>query len=127
MIWLTKFPWRAACLTKAYATATLLAMFKSALVTTEELPDGYLFRIPGDKKWIAVTAELRVAERECCPFLRFELVAEPGMGPVTVRMTGPSGTKEFLKIVPGLRISSRSLFYFLARCCLPLGIVPGSR
>ena len=31
--------------------ATLLAQFKSALVTTEEVSDGYLFRIPGDKKW----------------------------------------------------------------------------
>jgi hypothetical protein len=47
--------------------ATLRARFKSALVTTEEVSDGYLFRIPGDKKWIALAAELIVAERECCP------------------------------------------------------------
>jgi hypothetical protein len=77
--------------------ATLLAQFKSALVTTDELADGYLFRIPGDKKWIAVVADLIMAERECCPFLRFELVAEPGMGPITLRMTGPPGTKDFIK------------------------------
>jgi hypothetical protein len=77
--------------------ATLIAEFKSAVVTTEELADGYLFHIPSDKKSIAVAAELIVAERECCPFLRFELAAEPGRGPVTVRMTGQSGTKEFLK------------------------------
>src|ERR1700686_671114 len=76
---------------------TLLAQFKSALVTTEEVSDGYLFRIPGDKKWIALAAELIVAERECCPFLRFELAADPAMGPVTLRITGPSGTKEFIK------------------------------
>jgi hypothetical protein len=79
--------------------ATLLAQFKSALLTTEEFADGYLFRIPGDKKWLAVAAELIAAERECCPFLRFELTAEPAMGPVTVRMTGPAGTKEFLKSI----------------------------
>jgi hypothetical protein len=79
--------------------ATLLSQFKSALLTTEELADGYLFRIPGDKKWLAVAAELIAAERECCPFLRFELTAEPAMGPVTVRMTGPAGTKEFLKSI----------------------------
>ena len=79
--------------------ARLLAQFKSALVATEELADGYLFRIPGDKKWVGVAAALIAAERECCPFLRFELIAEPGMGPVTVRMTGPSGTKEFLKSI----------------------------
>jgi hypothetical protein len=79
--------------------ATLLAPFKSALIATEELPDGYLFRIPRDKKWLVVAAELMAAERECCPFLRFELAAEPGMGPVTIRMTGPLGTKEFLKSI----------------------------
>src|SRR4030081_2530330 len=77
--------------------ATLIAEFKSAVVTIEELADGYLFQIPSDEKSIAVAAELRVAERECCPLLRFELATEPGRGPVRVRMTGQSGTKEFLK------------------------------
>jgi hypothetical protein len=42
---------------------------------------------------------LIVAERECCPFLAFELVAEPNLGPVTVRVTGPTGTKEFLRSI----------------------------
>ena len=79
--------------------ATLIAQFRSALIATEELADGYQFRIPGDKRWLAVAAELIAAERECCPFLRFELTAEPAMGPVTVRMTGRSGTKEFLKSI----------------------------
>jgi hypothetical protein len=79
--------------------ATLLSQFKSAFVTTEELADGYLFQIPGDKKWISFAAELIAAERECCPFLKFELTAASGMGPVTVRMTGPVGTKEFLKSI----------------------------
>jgi hypothetical protein len=79
--------------------ATLLARFKSAVIATEELPDGYVFRIPGDKKWIAVVAELIVAERECCPFLTFTLAVPPNMGPVDVRMTGPDGAKDFLRTV----------------------------
>jgi hypothetical protein len=61
--------------------ATLLAQFKSAVIATEELPNGYAFRAPGDKKWIAVVVDLIVAERQCCPFLTFELVAEPNKGP----------------------------------------------
>ena len=77
--------------------ATLLAHFRSAVIGTDELPDGYAFRLPGDGKWIAVVAELIVAERECCPFLTFEFVAQPGMGPVIVRVTGPAGAKDFLK------------------------------
>jgi hypothetical protein len=77
--------------------ATLLAQFKSAVTRTEELADGYVFRIPGAKKWLAVVSDLILAERECCPFLKFELTVEPNLGPLTLRVTGPDGTKEFLK------------------------------
>jgi hypothetical protein len=69
------------------------------VIETEELPDGYAFRVPGDGKSIAIIAEMIVAERECCPFLTFEFVAQPGMGPVIVRVTGSSGAKEFVKTV----------------------------
>lgn len=79
--------------------ATFLAQFKAALIKSEELDDGYLFRVLGDRKSIALVAELIVAERECCPFLKFELSLEPGMGPVSVRITGPAGTKEFLRSI----------------------------
>ena len=88
--------------------ATLLARFASAVIATEELPDGYVFRVPGDKKWTGFLWEAIVAERECCPFLRFELTAQPNMGPVSVRVTGPAGTKDFLKLscVSLMRLSS---------------------
>ena len=90
------------CLTSAELRereATLLAQFRSAVIGTEELRDGYAFRVPGDGKWIGLIAELIVAERECCPFLTFEVAALPNMGPVIVRVIGPAGTKEFLRTV----------------------------
>lgn len=77
--------------------ATLIAQFKSTLIATEELPSGYAFRVPADKKSIAIAAELVVAERECCPFLTFELIAQPNTESVSVRITGPAGAKDFLK------------------------------
>ena len=92
----------ACCLTSAELRereATLIAQFSSAVIGTEELRDGYAFRLPGDGKWLGLVAELIVAERECCPFLTFELVAQPSMGPIIVRVTGPAGSKEFLKTV----------------------------
>ena len=92
----------ACCLTSAELRereATLLAQFRSALIETEELPDGYAFRVPGDAKRMAIIAKMIVAERECCPFLTFEFVAQPSMGPVIVRVTGPAGAKDFLKTV----------------------------
>ena len=79
--------------------ATLLAQFKRAVVATEELPDGYVFHVPGDKKCMEVVWEAIVAERECCPFLTFELTAQANMGPVSVRVIGPAGTKDFLKMI----------------------------
>ena len=92
----------ACCLTSAELRereATILAQFRSAVIDTEELLNGYAFRVPGDRKWVAITAEMIVAEMECCPFLTFEFVAQPSMGPVIVRVTGPAGTKDFLKTV----------------------------
>ena len=77
--------------------ATLLAQFRSAIIETEDLQEGYAFRLPGDGKWIELIAELIVAERECCPFLTFEMTAHSNMGPVIVRALGPAGAKEFLR------------------------------
>lgn len=77
--------------------ATLLAQFGSLVIATEKLPDGYAFRIREDRKSITAVAELIAAERECCRFLAFELIVEPNMGPVIVRVTVPHGAKELLK------------------------------
>src|ERR1700730_9570773 len=92
----------ACCLTSAELrerAATLLAQFRSAVIETEELQEGYAFRVPGDGEWIGLIAELIVAERECCPFLAFEVAALPNMGPVIVRVIRPAGTKELLRTV----------------------------
>ena len=79
--------------------AKLHAQFRSAVVKAEELEEGYVFRLTGDRRWIPLAAEVIVAERECCPFLTFELAAQPNGGPVIVRVIGPTGAKEFVKTV----------------------------
>ena len=45
--------------------ATLLAQFKSSVVATEQLADGYAFQVPGDKKSLARVLDLILAE-PCC-------------------------------------------------------------
>ena len=77
----------------------LLAEFKSAVTTIEELPDGYAFSVPGEKRSLEVAAQLLIAERECCPFFIFQIMAEPQLGPPIIRITGPTGSKEFLKSI----------------------------
>ena len=80
--------------------ATLLAQFiKAAVISTEELENGYAFHVRGDKESMALVGELIAAERDCCRFLKFELTAESDLGPVIIRTTGPVGTKEFLNSI----------------------------
>ena len=81
--------------------ATLLTQFGSAAIRTEELPDGYAFRLPGDKNSLSILSELIAAERECCPALTFALTTHPNMGPIDLRVTGPVGTKPFLEAIFG--------------------------
>jgi hypothetical protein len=75
----------------------LLKIFQGALLETKELADGYAYRFPSGANWIAELAQLITFERECCPFLRFNLRLEPANGPLWLELTGPQGTKDFLQ------------------------------
>lgn len=77
--------------------ADLLKTFQEALLETKELDDGYAYRFPSSANWIAELAQLITFERECCPFLRFNLRLEPANGPLWLELTGPEGTKVFLQ------------------------------
>ena len=77
--------------------ADLLKTFQRALLETKELDDGYAYRFPSGANWIAELAQLITFERECCPFLRFNLRLEPANGPLWLELTGPEGTKVFLQ------------------------------
>lgn len=76
---------------------TLFAQFRSAVLETKEFEEGYAFHLSGNDESICLVAQFILAERECCPFLTFEVTALPTMGPVILRITGATGTKEFLK------------------------------
>lgn len=77
--------------------AALLQTFQSAVLETKELGDGYAYRFPSETTWIAELAKLIAMERECCPFLQFNLRIEPAAGPIWLELTGPEGTKDFLR------------------------------
>ena len=79
--------------------AELLKTFQRALLETKELDDGYAYRFPSDGNRIAELAQLITFERECCPFLQFNLRLEPANGPIWLELTGPEGTKGFLQIL----------------------------
>src|SRR6266513_3642464 len=64
---------------------------------TRELPDGYEFELPADTKTSQLLTEWAFQERLCCPFFDIDLRFDREGGPLWLRLTGRSGTKEFIK------------------------------
>jgi len=62
-----------------------------------ELADGYAFRFPTVSGGATKLLDFIEAERHCCSFFRFELAFEPNLGPIWLRLTGPEGTKPFIR------------------------------
>jgi hypothetical protein len=61
-----------------------------------ELPDGLRLRFTADAQILAEIARTVDAERLCCRFLTFTLIVSPQGGPITLDLTGPTGTRKFL-------------------------------
>lgn len=64
---------------------------------TRELADGYEFEFPADNHTYQLLTEWMFQERLCCPFFNIELRLESEAGPIWLRLTGQTGTKEFIK------------------------------
>lgn len=77
--------------------AGLSAELASRLAGIQELPDGFAFSFPREQPLFLTLAEWVTLERRCCPFLDFELVLESRAAPVSLRLTGRPGVKEFLR------------------------------
>ena len=60
------------------------------------LAEGITLRYSSEQGTLALLGEFIQLERQCCPFLRFQLTVEPGGGPIWLELTGPPGTREFL-------------------------------
>ena len=62
----------------------------------ERLATGLRLRYAASADVLGDIVKMIEAERECCRFLRFELSVAPDLGPITLEVTGPAGTTEFL-------------------------------
>ena len=62
----------------------------------EERPNGHCLRFAGSDDVLEAIARTVNLERQCCRFLRFTVTAEPDGGPVSLELTGPPGTRDFL-------------------------------
>ena len=75
----------------------VLQKVRLAVLEVKELEDGYCYTFPSAGELLTEVAGLIDLERRCCPFLRFRLTVEENGGLLLLEMTGPEGTKEFLR------------------------------
>ena len=79
---------------KARREGLLSALLRRA--DAQELPEGYRLRFAATDDVLVTIAQTIDAERQCCRFLRFRLTVEPDGGPISLELTGPQGTREFV-------------------------------
>lgn len=77
---------------------TTVYLFQS-VQDIQETENGYKFIFPNsnDPEKFTQFAEFIYNERRCCPFLEFTLKISPTDKPISLSLTGPEGTKEFLQ------------------------------
>jgi len=63
---------------------------------SEQLADGLRLRFAASSETLSAIARAVEAERRCCRFLRFTITFEPDEGPISLQLTGPPGTQEFV-------------------------------
>jgi|SRR5437588_7273085 len=74
-----------------------------------ELPDGYEFQFPSDAKTYELLTEWVEGERVCCPFFDIEVRSEKEGGPLSLRLTGREGVKQFISVEGASWLKPRSL------------------
>ncbi|HEV8580920.1 MAG TPA: hypothetical protein VGX68_17780 [Thermoanaerobaculia bacterium] len=78
---------------------TVLAKIRSQAREVRDLDSGYALRFAPEDGVIPDLATLIDLERQCCPFLQFELKVLPANGPIWLELTGPEGTRDFLRTI----------------------------
>ena len=72
-----------------------LQLYRTVL-DIRETGNGFEFTFPHTTE-LAKLAEFISNEKLCCPFLEFTLRIEPNEKPISLTLTGPEGTQEFLR------------------------------
>jgi hypothetical protein len=70
---------------------------EGARLETKELADGYVFRFRPDGISFVEIADWVATERVCCSFFDLAIEAERENGPLSLRVTGREGVKNFIR------------------------------
>ena len=68
-----------------------------AVQSVQGVENGYTLTFPNETDYITKIAEFISNERLCCPFLECSLSVVSNQKPISLSLTGPIGTQEFLR------------------------------
>jgi len=68
-----------------------------AVRNVQEVENGFTFTFPNETELISRISEFISNERLCCPFLKFTLTVFSVDEPVSLSLSGPIGTQDFLR------------------------------
>ncbi|MDX2242377.1 MAG: hypothetical protein NW224_16960 [Leptolyngbyaceae cyanobacterium bins.302] len=73
-----------------------LNALQQAVCEVRQTLDGFALRFDSSTENLMAIAHVIAKERLCCRFLRFQLIAEPGAGPLWLEVSGPDNTFQLL-------------------------------
>jgi hypothetical protein len=71
----------------------IMDAFRRMQATITELPEGYVFICAATSKALMQVTQLVDMERQCCPFLTFNIVVDAATAPIRLEVTGPKDAK----------------------------------
>ncbi len=81
---------------------TVLKSIKSQIIEKKEQVNGYAYKFQGTDKVLDELHEFIKTERECCDFFVFNLSIAGDKSEVWLELTGPEGSKDFIRAELGL-------------------------
>ncbi len=76
---------------------TVLALLQKSVVEKKELDNGYAFKFDASDAMIDTLTSFVKTEKDCCAFFTFNLAVRGDQKFVWLQLTGPEGTKDFIK------------------------------
>jgi hypothetical protein len=61
-----------------------------------ELSTGFRYRFDHEPGLVPAICSVIELHRQCCQFFRFQIALEPGLGPITLDVSGPEEARAFL-------------------------------
>ena len=82
--------------------AGTVAELKNKILETVETAHGYAFKLAGSDETLGQLMVFVQAERQCCGFFTFKLGIQDPESPIWLEISGPAGSKEFVRDELGL-------------------------